>query len=196
MDASSSAGNPACLHGFLGIRALRAKGNILAGNPSGVVERDRQQRIFPSINFSCNGTLKKWTFVAEEKGGNANSHFQIWRRSSSANFIRVSSSSLQPQRTSDLNVYEYLPDPPLDFQVGDSLGVYQPAADRSTFGTYYQLGNGPTNYRIENQASEAVSFNVNNRAVRSDQNDLPLVAVEICTYVCELQCIHAIHCYL
>ena len=181
------------MHGFLSIGALRAKGKIRAGSPAGVVERDGQQRIFPSINFSCNGMLKKWMFAAEEKPvgvrRNANSHFQIWRKSSTANYNRVGSSTLQPQRTSDLNVYEYLPNTPLNFQVGDILGVYQPAADSSTFGVYYQLGNGPTNYRIEKQVSEAVSFDVNNEAVRSDQSDLPLVTVEICMLVDFSRCI-------
>ena len=183
-----SVGNSSCLHGFLDMATLRAKGKILAGNPSGVVERAGQQRLFPGINFTCNGTLKKWTFAAEEKkegaGRTEYPHFQIWRHSSATNsYDRVGSSTLQPQRTRNLNVYEYVPGTPLGFQVGDILGIYQPSDDHSVFTAYYEVGTGLPNYRTENQNSPAVSFDLNGAMVRSNQNDFPLVTVEICKLV-------------
>ena len=183
-----SVGNSSCFNGFLDMATLRAKGKILAGSPSGVAERVGQQRVFPDTNFTCNGTLKKWTFAAEEKKGGVGRteypHFQIWRQSSSTHsYDRVGSSTVQPQRTRNLNVYEYVPGTPLEFQVGDILGIYQPSDDHSVFGAYYEVGTGLPNYRIENQNSPAVSFDLNSAMVRSNQNDFPLVTVEICKFV-------------
>ena len=70
-----------------------------------------------------------------------------------------------------LNVYEYAPNPPLKFQKGDILGVYQPVD--SEIELSYQINDGPINYELD--TSNIVPLSV--------QYDYPLVTVEITTSV-------------
>ena len=63
------------------------------------------------------------------------------------------------------NVYEVTQDPPIEFQRGDILGIFQPAD--SCVELYYHQGVGPYNTRESDQRS-AVNL-------RDDIRDLPLV---------------------
>ena len=63
------------------------------------------------------------------------------------------------------NVYEVTQDPPIEFQRGDILGIFQPAD--SCVELYYHQGVGPYNTRESDQSS-AVNL-------RDDIRDLPLV---------------------
>lgn len=63
------------------------------------------------------------------------------------------------------NVYEVTQDPPIEFQRGDILGIFQPA--NSCVELYYHQGVGPYNTREPDQRTT-----VN---LRNDTRDLPLV---------------------
>ena len=76
--------------------------------------------------------------------------------------------------TDDLNVYEYIPNPPLEFQTNDILGLYQPRISDTEVVMYYQRGGGPQNFR-----SDQDSPLTNASASGGGGNDLPLVAVEV-----------------
>jgi len=44
--------------------------------------RERQQRIIPMINFTCSGSINKWTVAAKWNGGGMHVNFpqlEIWR---------------------------------------------------------------------------------------------------------------------
>ena len=78
--------------------------------------------------------------------------------------------------TDDLNVYEYIPNPPLEFQANDFLGLYQPRISNTQVTVYYQGGGGPRNFVRSNRDSPVTS---NFRTGNGVDNDLPLVAVEV-----------------
>ena len=158
-------------------KELRQK--TLDVNINSVVVRDQQQRVFPDITFTCNGSITKWIVGAGTGGGfSPPSELQIWRRSGS-DYTKVGSTQLTAQSpTSDPNVYEYIPSPPLGFQEGDILGVYQ--TDGSSIVPYYQENTGPENLR----ESGLVSAALNNLTAPplAAEYDYPLVTVETGKY--------------
>ena len=160
-------------------------------NINRVRERDRQQRFFPDIHFTCNGYVTKW--IVGARTGDSNDQLQpelqIWRRNNGKrnSYIKINFSLLTPNATSDTNVHEYYPDPPLEFQEGDILGVYTPRKFDSRLRLYYQVDTGPENYeqtRIDPPAPTAFTLRSTN-----SQNDYPLVTVEISTGMMTLSCI-------
>ena len=76
--------------------------------------------------------------------------------------------------TSDPNVCEYIPSPPLGFQEGDILGVYQ--RDDSSIVPYYQENTGPVNLRQSGFVSTAP--NSLTAPVVAAEYDYPLLTVE------------------
>ena len=107
-------------------------------------------------------------------GSSPPSELQIWRRTGQ-DYTKVGSTQLTAQSpTSDPNVYEYIPSPPLGFQEGDILGVYQ--REDSSIVPYYQESTGPENLRQSGLVSPAP-----NNLVAPEQAaefDYPLVTVE------------------
>ena len=154
--------------------ALRAA--VLSENINIVVVRDQQQRVFPDITFTCNGSITKWIVGAGTGGGfSPPSELQIWRRSGQ-DYTKVGSTQLTAQSpTSDPNVYEYIPPSPLGFQEGDILGVYQ--RDGSSIVPYYQESTGPENFRQSSLANSAP--NSLTAPLLAAEYDYPLVTVEI-----------------
>ena len=144
-------------------------------NTNSVVVRDQQQRVFPDITFTSNGSITKWIVGAGTGGGSSQpSELQIWRRSGS-DYTKVGSTQLTAQSpTSNPNVYEYIPSPPLGFQEGDILGVYQ--RDDSSIVPYYQESTGPENLRQSGLVSSAL--NSLTAPVVAAEYDYPLVTVE------------------
>ena len=105
--------------------ALRQK-TLEVNINSRVVMRDRQQRVFPNIHFTCNGSITKWIVGAGTGAGTSpSSEIQIWRRSGADSYTKVASTQLTAQSINNSNVYEYVLSSPLGFQEGDILGVYQ-----------------------------------------------------------------------
>ena len=149
---------------------------MLNENINSITVRDRQQRVFPDISFTCNGSITKWIVGAGTGGGSSpSSELQIWRRSGADSYTKVASTQLTAQSpTDDPNVYEYVPSSPLGFQEGDILGVYQ--REDSSVVPYYQESTGPQNLR----QSGIVSLAANNLValLQSDEYDYPLVTVE------------------
>ena len=150
-------------------------------NINGVTRRVRQQRIFPEIHFTCSGNLTKW-IVGGEVGNNIGAELQIWRKSNVGenNYTKVGFSVLQATDSDNDHVYEYIPNPPLEFQEGDILGVYQ-RGGVNRMRVYYQETTGPLNYRRPgnlNMNPPAPNI-LTGATLVSNQNDYPLVTVEI-----------------
>jgi len=140
---------------------------------------EREQRIIPGINFTCTGTLIKWIIGAQitQTQATNNLQLQIWRRQGSSNtYNRTTFSNITGlNATDDLNVYEYIPNPPLEFQAHDILGLYQPRRNETQVVVYYQRRGGPQTFHLSNQSSPLV----NTSASGQSDTDLPLVAVEV-----------------
>ena len=118
-------------------------------NINEVLTIQREQRLFPDITFTCNGSITKWIVGAGgdiDSGERHNSQIQLWRRGASNDYHRVGASILTLNQTSHPDVHEYTPNPPLEFQEGDILGVYQPNNDDNVLQLYYQEYTGPFNY--------------------------------------------------
>ena len=169
------------MQGFLNEEAVRIAAHVYAiSDTYNVRTHERQQRIIPGIKFTCTGTLTKWIIGAQITQPQATNHLQlqIWgrRRGSSNRYDRTIFSDITALNvTDDLNVYEYIPNPPLQFQANDILGLYQPHRNNTQVVVHYQSGGGPRNYRRSNQNSPSSST----QASGGGDNDLPLVAIEV-----------------
>ena len=91
------------------------------------------------MNFSCSGTISKWTFVARSRPDEDRDQyplFQLWRPSGTGQYERVHESSSGGEFTmynvSGLTIGKYLPHAPVSFPSGDVLGVYQPGDDSNS----------------------------------------------------------------
>ena len=146
-------------------------------NINRVVVRDQQQRVFPDISFTCNGSITKWIVGAGTGGGSSpSSELQIWRRSGASSYTKVASTQLTAQSPiNNSNVYEYVPSSPLGFQEGDILGVYQ--RENSSVVPYYQESTGPVNLRQSGLLNSAL--NSLTAPTLATEYDYPLVTVEI-----------------
>ena len=175
-----SADNDACLNGFLSETELRQQ--TLKVNINGVVSRPRQQRLFPDIQFTCNGSITKWIVGAQTRTVGQTDELptlQIWRRVRGTNFYtQVGYSRLDTSKNYNSSVVvEYIPNPPLEFQEGDILGVYQPNPDLSKLVFYYQRNTGPSSYGYVGDAPPT-SMSLSND-VMFTKHDYPLVNVEV-----------------
>ena len=174
-----SADNDACLNGFLSETELRQQ--TLKVNINGVVSRPRQQHLFPDIRFTCNGSITKWIVGAQTRTVGRPDELpslQIWRRERETNlYTQVGSSRLDTSTSNSSVVVEYIPNPPLEFQEGDILGVYQPDTDQSKLVLYYQRSTGPTSYGHVGDAPPT-SMSLSND-LKFTKHDYPLVNVEV-----------------
>jgi len=172
---------PQCVHGFLNEDALRIAVDMYGTDDTyNVRTRERQQRIIPGIHFTCTGMLTKWIVGAQRTLIRATNHLQlqIWRQRSptSNTFDRTNFSDLTDLNTTDdLNVYEYTPNPPLQFQANDLLGLFQPRSTDTQAVVYYQVGGGPRNFARSSQDLPSSTYFTGGGV----DNDVPLVAVEV-----------------
>ena len=155
-----------------------------------------EQRVIPSIHFTCNGALTRWMIGARARrraaaDNNLGLELQIWRcarglpqsssevqtdirNNSTSNHCRLKNSTVVTNSnlrgTRNPNVYMVSQNPPIQFQRGDILGIFQPAD--SPVELYYHQGVGPYNTRETNQTST-----LNDLQIRNDIQDFPLVRV-------------------
>ena len=167
------------MNGFLTETELREQ--TLKVNINGVVSRPKQQRLFPDIQFTCNGSITKWIVGAQTRSVGITDKLpslQIWRRTRGTNFYsQVGSSHLHTSTSNFSGIVEYMPNPPLEFQEGDVLGVYQPEADQSKSVLYYQRSTGPSSYGyIGDVPYNSISLNDDYKFTKYDY---PLVNVEV-----------------
>ena len=150
-------------------------------NINGVRRRDRDQRLFPDIRFTCNGFITKW-IVGATFGGDFTStgslpELQVWRSAGGISFTKRNFSIFPTTDQPFANVYEYTLTSPLEFQEGDILGVYQQRQVDSQLVVYYQEDDGPDNYRQNGLYTALSTFTL----MDARDYDYPLVTVEIST---------------
>ena len=176
--------NPGCARGFIRRDILLVKASILSNNRSDLTYREATQRILPDIVFHCSGVILSYTVAAlkslETSTRRGIPELQLWRRNSdSTTWVKVQGVGADAAQsdTEELNVYRYTPVPPLPFQEGDILGLYQPYSSASVFKIYLQ-GSGVTNYYRTAVGSPLGTFRTSMVGVRSERR-LPLVSVEV-----------------
>ena len=133
------------MQGFLNDEAISIAADVYATSDTySIRTHERQQRIITGIKFTCNGTLTKWIIGAQRTVTEANNpwhpQLQIWRlRQRSTNiYDRTTFSDItELNTTDDLNVYEFIPNSPLEFRTNDFLGLHQPDTQVKV---YYQRG--------------------------------------------------------
>ena len=173
------------VRGFIGLNTLRREAVLLYDS---INEEAQQQRILPSMNFSCSGTISKWTFVARSQTG-AGPHnqyplFQLWRPNGTGIYRRVYESSITSTLSdqSDFPVKGYIPNDPVPFEAGYILGVYQPQQSRRRLSVVHVdvdlSEDGYKNYHRNN----VMSLEEFNTGSATAANDYPLVAVNTSEY--------------
>ena len=171
------------VRGFIGLNTLRREAVLLYDS---IEETAPQQRILPSMNFSCHGNISKWTFVARSQPGEGRNQypwFQLWRPSGTRIYRRVYESSITSTMSdqSDFTVEEYIPYDPVPFEAGYIFGVYQPQLSRRRLSVVYVdvlFRYGYDNYHRDNVMS-LEEFDMDGSAVGKNY---PLVAVETSEY--------------
>ena len=173
-------GQSECTSGFMSRDRVRDLNRVVGGS---LRTRERQQRIIPAINFTCSGLINKWTVAAKWNGGGMHVNFpqlEIWRIQSAGSNVynRVGSTLTEGAVEHESEIYEFFPSPgpPLQFEPGDILGVFNPRRPR--LGIYYVDTIGPPNYHTtgEGTSPSTTSFTISGNT--RSQNDLPLITVD------------------
>ena len=86
------------------------------------------------------------------------------------------------------NLYEFIPQTPLQFQEGDIFGVYADVNNGSSLTLYEQRESGPTNLRISDNLNSPPS--TISEILITVGNDFPMVTVEISIYIISLYSLH------
>ena len=135
------------------------------------------------INFTCSGSINKWTVAAKWNGGRNDVNFpqlEIWRIQSAGSNVynRVGFTLADETTENDNQTYEFVPSTPLQFQPRDILGIFNPRRPRLAI--YYVDRIGPPNYHTrptgEGTSPSSDSFTVTGNT--NSQNDLPLITVD------------------
>ena len=98
---------------------------------------------------------------------------QIWRPLSNY-YIKVGSSSVTANTSIGANLYEFIPQMPLEFQEGDIFGIHIPLRSNNSLLLYEQRGNGPLNLRVNGFIDTPLSI-ISATSLRTDNNDFPFV---------------------
>ena len=153
-----------------------------------IAQRNRAQRIIPSLRFDCDGAITKWIVGASWRNAATATSFpdlQIWRNlSRNGVYMKVGNTTLIATSQNSSRLYEFPVEPSLPFQRGDILGIFQPSGSRSRLRILYRTGRGnPLNYVFrspENVTEPPLETFTTSSSSIIRQTVLPLVTMEIC----------------
>ena len=132
--------------------------------------------------FSCNGTLTKWIYGGVDRGESSDRtrlpELQIWRQLGSNNYNKIGSSLVNAGTMigTNTNLYEFIPQTPLEFQEGDIFGAYYPHEGQSPINLYEQDKSGPINRRT---GSNNPLSTISQSLMGENEDKFPLVTVNI-----------------
>ena len=162
-------------------------------------QHPQEQRILSGISFTCSGSVTKWIIGAQRRSSiTAVLHpdLQVWNCSAledkdAVDCDRVGNSTINGavQVEGLPNVYQYTPDPPLEFESGDVFGLYQPDSLTSQLEVFFEdTPPGGITIRVEGLSSSLTSINDmdNSLDIKDDggNNDFPLITVETSKVTC------------
>ena len=142
----------------------------------------RRQYLYPTIKFSCNGTVTRWIYTAKVVSSlnTVPAELQIWRQLGPDHYIKVGTSLVDFTSTSvGSNIFALVPSSPIVFQEGDIFGMYIPSQANNKIYFYEQKGNGPVNLRVNEFVNSSLSTIATGQLVPRSRNDYPLVTAEI-----------------
>ena len=161
---------PQCISGFISSDEIK----IQAREITKVKEYNDDERYFPDIGFTCNGSITHIIIGAEDQDGTQLPQIRFWRLSGGGEYEKTESSySLVYDDANDpstTNLRWYNLSQPMQVQNGDVLGIYQPKSKmkmESDLILYYQKDNGPPNY---------------DENMKVKNNDYPLLSVIVGKY--------------
>ena len=126
--------------------------------------------------FSCNGTLTKWIYGGESGSGTRLPELQIWRQLGPNSYNKTGSSSVNAGTMIGTNLYEFIPQTPLQFQEGDIFGAYYPHESESPINLHEQKRSGPMNlYTGSQNPLSTISQSLTGENI----DNFPLVTVNI-----------------
>ncbi|XP_019849285.1 PREDICTED: uncharacterized protein LOC100641922 [Amphimedon queenslandica] len=166
-----------CVNSANSINASIIRENALKLLKSKRSKNDRQY-LYPDIVFSCNGSLTKWIYGGINRGNNPPNRLpelQIWRQLGPNNYNKIGSSLVNANTMIGTNLYEFIPQTPLQFQEGDIFGAYYPHEKESSINLYEQERFGPQNLRIDSN----YPLTTITQALMPDNYNFPLVTVII-----------------
>ncbi|XP_019863149.1 PREDICTED: uncharacterized protein LOC109592011, partial [Amphimedon queenslandica] len=137
---------------------------------------DKKQFLYPEVKFKCNGLILKWIFGGNNNDWEPQKHneLQIWRQIGNT-YTKIGYSLVNANKMINTNLYEFIPQTPLQFQEGDIFGIYQ--GDEFLYDQKY---NGPENLRSKGKEDLNSSPQTISRGeLMLNHNDFPLVTVEI-----------------
>ena len=130
-----------CTNGFPTMEVIASSGSP---GSNGVL------RIIPALKFNCSGFLTKWTLAARIRGTDFDIgrfvQLQVWRSTGGSAFIRTGSTLITTETQNLSDIYEQRPLTPLQVEVGDFLGIFQPFSP--TLQVRYETSGGPTNFLL------------------------------------------------
>ena len=153
---------------------LRKRAELIPkGSPSRDI-MDDEFRLIPDWNFTCNGSITSVLFAGDIQVGMSDGpQVQIWRRTSSisSQFAKFDSReiTLDAGNFTPSGVFKYRLTPPMQFESGDVLGVYQPSEKSSLVRLYYNRNDdsAPVAYRYK--GTNLSTFNIGGWSPRSGE---------------------------
>ena len=173
---------PDCVCGFMSVERVYALFEYIRVRRRRIRSFRSQLVIFPHIMFTCGGQVTKWIMGGRLRStGKEFPELQIWRPSGNNTYQIVNSTIIFELSHEDDNVYEYTVDPPLSFQSGDTLGLFQPESFESLLQLDYDRYRGSVYYFPYLSRSVDANnsyFDINSEDVFS-RTGIPLVSASI-----------------
>ena len=144
-----------------------------------------RQWIFPSMVFTCNGSITKWVFRATPSIGSQLPQFQVWKRANNdvlTDFILVATSGSSLELEDRGEVYEYQLHSPIPILENYTFGILLPFGSQSELYSLvvelWGILGAPTSYY---RSSIGTTFSTTITGVPI-QDYIPLVTAEISKY--------------
>ena len=129
--------------------------------------------MYPDLLFLCTGAVTKWIYGGTNLSNGNAPELQIWHQLGPNIYSKVGSTFVNSNTMIGTNLYEFVPQSPLEFKEGDILGIYVP---RTSQALHEQIESGPANmHRIVNVRLSTL----NGAMLTSSANNFPLVTAEI-----------------
>ena len=112
-------------------------------------------RLIPDWNFTCNGSITSVLLGVDLQNNQQYPQVQIWRKAGSVsnqlNKVDSREITLALGNFTTSGVFQYKLTPPMQFQNGDVLGIFQPSQDSSLVRLYYNSNDdtAPVAYRLQ-----------------------------------------------
>ena len=151
----------ACTSSFMDMDVITKRAERITNNNVKSMDLDRELRVVPDWNFTCNSTITSLLLGVDIITGETNPEVQTWRKNGNQ-FTRIDSRMiiLSPGNFSASGVFQYQLTTPLPVVAGDMIGVYQPVARSSVVRLYYKTSDpdAPDAYRVNNQGQSPTTF--------------------------------------